>query len=247
MALLGFTPMLVGNRDWMNRVGSRAAQVKSAEVPEAKPSGRADATWVLIVANLVTFVLHFSMSSFQNTVIPLFAGSVLGLEAGAIGLALGASMVLRFVMSLVGGELSDRYGRRAILIPGLIIMGLGMLMFNAVTDLRGFWVAMVVLSMGRFGDNVPATVLADHTPSWRWSRLMGFSRAVGDLGLVLGPVAAGLSLQAFGYGTTTVLSAAMLWIGAMTVMVGVREVRQRQPILGGAGAWWRSRQGNDHL
>ena len=231
----------------MESGGSPAALVKSAETPEAKSSVRANANCVLIVANFVTFVLSFSMSGFQNTVIPLFAGSVLGLKAGAIGLALGVSTVLRFVMSLVGGEVSDRYGRRAILVPGLIVIGIGILMFNAVTDLRGFWVAMLVLSVGRFGNNVPATVLADHTPSSRWNLLMGFNRAVGDLGLVLGPVAVGLLLQAFGYGPTTILSAAMLWVGAITVIFGVPETRQRRPVLGGVRAIWRSRRGKDRL
>jgi MFS transporter, DHA1 family, multidrug resistance protein len=143
-------------------------------------------------------------------------------------------------MSLVGGELSDRYGRRVMLIPGLIVIGLGMLMFNAVTGVRGFWVAMVVLSLGRFGNNVPATVLADHAPSSRWSFLMGLNRAVGDVSFVLGPVAVGLVLQTFGYGPTTVLSAAMMWISALVVMVGVRETRPYQPILSRARALWRS-------
>jgi MFS family permease len=90
MALLAFTPMLVGNRDWMNRIGSATAQETSAEQSEEKLSVQTSSTWVLIVANLVTFVLFFSASGFQNTVIPLFAGSVLGLEAGTIGLALGS-------------------------------------------------------------------------------------------------------------------------------------------------------------
>jgi DHA1 family multidrug resistance protein-like MFS transporter len=245
MALLGFMPMLVGNHDWWNRVRTPVAQEKSPERPEAKPSVLVDPNRVLIVANLVTFVLHFSVSSFQNTVIPLFAGTVLGLEAGVIGLALGVSAVLRFVMSLVGGEVSDRYGRRAILVPGLIVIGIGILMFNAVTDLRGFWVAMLVLSIGRFGNNVPATVLSDHAQASRWNVLMGFNRAVGDLGFVMGPVAAGLLLQAFGYGPTTTVSAAMLWASAIAVMIGVPETRQRRSVLGGFRSMWRSRQRND--
>ena len=200
-------------------------------------------TGVLIVANLVTFVLTFSISGFQNTVVPLFAATVLGLEAGAIGLALGVSTVLRFVMSLVGGEVSDRYGRRAILIPGLLVMGLGILMFNAVTDLTGFWIAMVVLSLGRFGQNVPATVLADHTPATKWNVLMSIMGAVHDVGFILGPLVAGLLLEATGYASTAVLSAAMLWAGAAAVIVGVPETRQRRSILGGIRDIWRGRPG----
>jgi DHA1 family multidrug resistance protein-like MFS transporter len=242
MAMLGFVPMLVGNHDWWSRVQSPARQAKSPAKPEARPPARTDPTWILIVANLVTFILFFSMSGFQNTLVPLFAGTVLGLEAGAIGLALGITTVLRFVMSLVGGEVSDRYGRRAILVPGLIVIGIGILLFNAVTDVRGFWVAMIVLSLGRFGNNVPATVLADHTASSRWNLLMGLNRAVGDLGLIMGPVAAGLMVQSLGFGPTSVLSAGMLWVGAIAVIFGIPETRQRRPVLGGVGAIWRSRK-----
>jgi MFS family permease len=118
-------------------------------------------------------------------------------------------------------------------------------MFNAVADVGGFWVAMVVISVGRFGNNVPVSVLADHTPSSRWNLLMGINRAVGDLGLILGPIVAGLLLQTLGYGQSTVLWAVLLWISALTVMVGVREARERPPVLGGVRAMWSSRRRND--
>jgi MFS transporter, DHA1 family, multidrug resistance protein len=243
MALLGFVPMLVGNHEWWNRVGSPVAPKRPAQPAEAKPPSRSNVTGVLIVANLVTFVLTFSISGFQNTVVPLFAASVLGLEAGAIGLALGVSTVLRFVMSLVGGEVSDRYGRRAILIPGLVVMGLGILMFNAVTDLTSFWIAMIVLSLGRFGQNVPATVLADHTPASKWNVLMSIMGAVHDVGFIMGPLVAGLLLESTGYASTALLSAGMLWAGAAAVIVGVPETRQRRSLFGGIRAIWKGRSG----
>jgi MFS transporter, DHA1 family, multidrug resistance protein len=247
MALLGFLPMVVGNHDWWSRVRGQSTPMDTEERPIAKSPPPVDATGVVVVANLVTFVLFFSHSAFQNTVVPLFAGSVLGMDAGAIGLALGLSTVLRFVMSLVGGEVSDRYGRRAILVPGLITIGVGILMFDFVTDMRGFWIALLVLSIGRFGNNVPASVLADHAPPSSWNLLMGFNRAVGDLGLVVGPVAIGLALEAFGYGPSTIASAAMLWAGALAVVVGVPETRQRQPVLDGVRSAWRRHQGKDEI
>jgi len=233
-AVLGFLPMLLGPQDWIERVRvAQPVETHKVKGPTARrPEDPRRARQALFVANLVTFVLFFSVGGFQNTVIPLFGSQMLELEAGAIGLALGVSTILRFVMSLVGGELSDRFGRRAVLIPGLLVIGVGTLMFNLATNLTTFWLAIMVLSFGRFGNNVPATVLADHALPERWGLIMGLNRSVGDLGIVLGPVVMGLLLESQGYASATVFSAVLVWLCALAVAWGVSEVQPHRSLIG---------------
>lgn len=224
-ALLGFAPMVMGPQGWIAKVTAAPAKQQGGAKARGGSSDPARARRALWVANLVTLVSFFSVGGFQNTVAPLYGSTVLGLDPGTIGTALGISLILRFFMSLAGGELSDRYGRRAVLVPGLLIIGVGTLMFNWAGDLAGFWVAMLVLSFGRFGNNVPATVLADHADPQRWSYVMGLNRMVGDLGIVLGPVVMGLLLESQGFTATTVFSSAVVWVCMFAVVWGVSEVR----------------------
>jgi|GEM_PF-1524121 len=230
MALLAFVPMLKPKAGWIERLRQSASASDLPYEFKATSGSRNRALSALVVANVVSFVLFFSVGGFQNTVTPLYGSQILNLDPGAIGLALGVSTLLRFGMSIVGGELSDRFGRRVVLIPGLIVIGLGTLVLTMASDLVGFWIAIIVVSFGRFGNNVPATVLADHSPPNRWGLMMGVNRAVGDLGAVLGPVTMGLMLDSHGYGATMLFSAAIVWASALMVIVGVSESLPRQPI-----------------
>ena len=235
VALLGFLPMVAGPQEWIQKVKTGLKQEKRGRGPGVTGGGSAGrGRLALVVANIVTFVMFFSVGGFQNTIVPLFGSQVIHLEAGAIGLALGVSTLVRFVMSLVGGELSDRFGRRAVLIPGLLVIGVGTLMFSFATDGLTFWVALLVLSVGRFGNNVPATVLADHAPRDRWGLVMGINRSVGDLGIILGPLAMGLLLESHGYAATMVVSAIIVWLCVAAVAVGVSDSRRGKPASAGA-------------
>jgi MFS family permease len=237
VSLLAFAPMLNPGAAWIQKVRIKSAESRMPQPLLDAPTNRRVMLPALIVANVVTFVLFFSVGGFQNTVIPLFGSLILGLDAGVIGLALGLSTILRFVVSLVGGELSDRFGRRAVLVPGLILIGVGTLMFNFATGLTSFVMAILVLSVGRFGNNVPATVLADHAPKAQWSFLMGLNRSVGDLGVVFGPVAMGLLVESHGFGSTMLFSTGIVWVSALIAAAGVSETRAYQPILAPVRRW----------
>ncbi|MHB0869791.1 MAG: MFS transporter, partial [Chloroflexota bacterium] len=68
--------------------------------------------WNLLAINLTSFVFFFSMAGFRNSVVPLFGGKELGIGAGTLGLLLGGSAVVRFLVTLGSGVASDRYGRK---------------------------------------------------------------------------------------------------------------------------------------
>jgi MFS family permease len=228
-ALLGFLPMVIGNQDWLGRVKLVGEKV-ARRVAERKDAKVSNARTAMVVANVITFVMFFSVGGFQNTVVPLFGSNVIKLDSGTIGMALGLSTIIRFGMSLVGGELSDRYGRRAVLIPGLLVIGVGTLLFNFADSLATYCLALTVLSLGRFGNNVPATVLADHGSASRWGLIMGINRSVGDLGLIMGPITMGLILEWQGYPAAAIFSAGMAWTSVLAVIWGISEVGKHRSL-----------------
>jgi DHA2 family multidrug resistance protein len=109
--------------------------------------------------NLAIFQnLPFSTSMFASTLvtislygglflIPIYLQSLRGLSAYQAGLVLLPQSIASMVAVLLGGRLVDRFGVRAIVIPGLILMAISNVMLSSLTvDLpfSVFQIALVV-------------------------------------------------------------------------------------------------------
>ncbi len=187
--------------------------------------------WRIVAINSITLGLFFSAAGFLNTAAPMFGGTVLGLRPESIGLALAVGTVIRLFTSLGGAAISDRYGRRFVLIPALLILGTGTLSFNLVDSYPAFIAAVAFTGLGRLGNSVPVILLADILPADRVARFIGLNRFVGDFGFIAGPLLVGWLIDINGgYGAATLTVAGVLWAGAILALTVVREpARQRQP------------------
>jgi MFS family permease len=157
----------------------------------------------------VSVAMLFTLAAFPQTLVPIIGDERLGLGAGAIGLALGFGGACRLAGALGGGLVSDRVSRKAALVPGLaaVAAGAGLLAVHAGPWL---WLAAIALmSLGSFGISVAATMLADRTHAHGIGRRFGQFRFVGDGGVIVGPVVAGV-LYAHAGPTVAVLAVAAL-------------------------------------
>ena len=137
-------------------------------------------------------------------------------DALTIGLLVLVFSAAQFIMTPVLGALSDRYGRRPILLVSLFGTAIGHFMFGLAPSL-GFMFAARILD-GITGGNISAAqaYIADITPPEDRAKSFGLIGAAFGLGFMMGPAIGGLlstiSLQApaFAAGTlallTTVLS-----------------------------------------
>ena len=78
-----------------------------------------------IVLYGISFAIFFSLGAMPQTLVPIIGDRALGLGAAAIGLALGLGGLCRFVGSFAGGAVSDRFSRKAALVPGLALQAAG--------------------------------------------------------------------------------------------------------------------------
>jgi len=180
----------------------------------------------IIAAQFVTFALFFGASTFSSTFVPLFGKEVLGLSSFVLGLVLSMGASLRFVVSIGGGHVSDRWGRRILIVTGLVLTAIGMLIVTGSSGLTWFLFGMGLLSFGRIGNSVPNTVLADHLPQHRWGMAMAGNRFLGDLGLVLGPTVMGLIIDQAG------MTPAGLTLTAMVVISAIAALAIRETVAG---------------
>jgi len=150
---------------------------------------------------------------------PAFA-STYGIAPVAIGVLVTAFSLLQLLASPLWGALSDRIGRRPVLLIGLAGSTLSYLLFAAA---HGFWMLLasriVAGSMGATV-GVAQAYVADITPPERRAQSLGILGAAFGLGFILGPALGGVlyshSHSAAGLGAAAFCGAnvlaAFLWL-----------------------------------
>lgn len=200
---------------------------KIAEHDEAAVEARVrEVRPVLFSIDYATFALLFVTGGLVLTGIPLFGADRLGMDAAGIGLVLGIATALRFFIGLAGAELSDRVGRRVVLLSGMLLMIVPLLLFSLVDSVFWFVVVTWVLAAGRFGNSMPIAMLSDYAPPSRLGRLVAINRFVGDLGIVIGPLAVGILIDTWGFGPPFLAAAALI----STAAVGLWLTSGRVPV-----------------
>ena len=173
--------------------------------------------FALVVVNVATFTIFFANGALFQNAIPLFGGIRIGLGAATIGLILSAATMLRFVVGLIGGTLSDRYGRHMILLIGFVLLAITTTTFPLAGGLVGFTVASLLLSGTRLGNAVSVAMLSDRIGEDQAGRWVSVNRFVGDAGLLLGPAVTGAVIDAAGFEPAFWLTAGLAATAAATV------------------------------
>lgn len=162
--------------------------------------------------------------------LPFFAQS-LKAEAWQITLVFSAYSLGQFFAEPFWGRLSDRIGRKPVLLMTLIANALGYLMLAFVPNI---WLAIAVRLFTGLGAGNISTVqgyVADVTPPEQRAGRMGLIGAAFGLGFIVGPGLGGLLTQPqlgrLGYQLPIFLAAALAAIAAVGVVVFLRESRAK--------------------
>lgn len=145
---------------------------------------------VLAVLYLLPAVQFSIGAAIMQTLIPLLADGPLGIPVGVVGIALGLGAVGRFAGAMMAGQVSDRYGRRPALLPGLAIQVVGLLALMVSESVWAWWATILLVSVGSVTVNVGTTMLADLSGGSLGHRL-GVFRLTGDSAFVVAPLLAG--------------------------------------------------------
>jgi multidrug resistance protein len=148
-------------------------------------------------------------------VLPLlpFYAQDFGASPMIIGLLVAIHPGMQFVFGPIWGRLSDRVGRRPILLLGLVGSGLSYLLFGLATSL--WWLLASRIMQGIAGANVPVAqaYIADSTDVENRTRGMGLVGAAFGLGFIAGPAIGGVLVN-FGYAVPGLFAAALSILNA---------------------------------
>jgi DHA1 family multidrug resistance protein-like MFS transporter len=147
---------------------------------------------------ILTFTLFVVMLGY-GIVIPILPFYIESMDAGGteLGLLTASYAVMRLIFGPIWGSLSDRLGRKPILLIGIFGYVVTMLWFGLATELWMLFAARI-LSGILSSATAPTTMayIGDSTPEKERGGGMGLLGAAGGIGTIFGPVLGGFLAEA---------------------------------------------------
>ena len=148
-------------------------------------------------------------------VLPLYAEHF-GASPLVIGLLLGVYSLMQCICAPLLGKLSDRVGRRPVLLVSIIGTSIGFLLMGVANTLPLLFVARII--DGITGGNIATAqaYIADVTPPEQRSRGMGLIGAAFGLGFIFGPAIGGV-LSRWSLAAPFLFASALAAINALAI------------------------------
>ena len=201
---------------------------KAGKLEELRAALKDRAYQAAIGSNLITGFVIFGL---RSSVVPLFV--VEGLQRGASlsGIGFLVAAAVQAVFLLPAGRLADTRGRRPALLFGTIATAIGMALL-AGSDLAAntlgtaglagviiFLLSMAVQGFGgAFMGSAPAALVGDIMGGRRGGVVIATFQMMSDVGAIVGPLIAGLLVDAFDYDWAFAAGAALALIPIILVL-----------------------------
>lgn len=109
------------------------------------------------------------------------------------GILLGMSSLFGLIGSTVGGALTDKFGRKQLILFGLVFSAVSTLTFGLVNDLNALYPLMVVVGLlSSVAHPAHDAMIADILPENQRQEGFGVLRVVGNLSWIIGPTIGGV-------------------------------------------------------
>jgi MFS family permease len=177
--------------------------------------------WVLILGVFIDRVGGALLFPF----ITLYITGKFGVGMTTVGVLFGLMSLANVIGGVIGGALTDRLGRKNMLLFGLVISGLSSLVMGVVGAFELF--SAVVLFVGLFasiGGPAGQAMVADLLPEEKRAQGFGILRVVANLAVTIGPMIGGL-LAARSYMFLFVSDAVTSTITAVIVYLAIQETK----------------------
>lgn len=153
----------------------------------------------------------------------LYAASV-GVPAWQIGIVLGVQLISVVAAKPFMGTLSDRFGRGAIILPGLVLEIAALGLLPAAHEVVGLALLSLVYGIGfAMVTSSTSALVADFAQRGQLGSSIGVLRTIMDIGQTIGPLLTGFVIGVWGYRIAFPTLAVIL---ALTAIVFMRVPRE---------------------
>jgi MFS family permease len=166
---------------------------------------------------------QFMLNGTLNAFLPLFGREAIGLSALELGWLFGLQTLTTLAVRPVLGRISDRAGRRGVIVAGLAVCSTAVLLISIAGTPRAL-VAAVVLYAAGVATTTAATsaYVTDITRRARYGAAHGVFGTIYDVGDAFGPIAAGMLVAWVGYARMFQVMALAAAAMALAFAVGTR-------------------------
>ncbi|MFD1851966.1 MFS transporter [Oceanobacillus bengalensis] len=141
------------------------------------------------------------------------------------GLTFGVTFVAAFIFSPIWGRIGDKYGRKFILIFSAVGIGVSVFLMGFATNVWQLF--LLRLFMGIVTGFIPMSqaFITTQTPKEVAGRVLGTLQTGNITGALMGPMLGGILADTFGYSSTFKWVAITIFISALLVLFGIKEVK----------------------
>jgi DHA1 family multidrug resistance protein-like MFS transporter len=217
------TPATSDEADRRSPAEAHAAAVAATAVDRAvllrTLSSRA---FILIV--FVSFAQFVGRTGALFTVAPLLGTEDIGLSSSQIGYALTLVNALNIMTIYFSGAFADRFGRKRVIVPAMLVEGIGLALFAYSGSYPLFLLSAATWGFGSgISGPAPAAYVTDLAPSEVRARVFGYFRSLSDAGYIVGPLALGWIATRWGYDAPLLLTAGMILLAGALFAVFAPE------------------------
>ena len=181
-------------------------------------------------ALLSNFATGWSLFGLRFALVPLFVDEGLNQTPAVAGLALAAFAIGNVSVVMYSGRLSDRIGRRPLLIGGLLLSGITTAVLGLTDSAPMFFAAAVIAGVASGVYNSPQqAAVADIIGKARGGPAIATFQMMSDFGSIVGSFGVGVLAQQLSYGWAFGISGAILLLAGIGWMFAP-ETRDQSPV-----------------
>jgi MFS family permease len=155
----------------------------------------------------------------------LYVAQKFGVGMTEVGLIFGVWSASSLVGSMIGGALADKFGRKTVIIFGLLSSATSGILMGLVTNISSFYIlALVAGVFSEVGHPASQAMVADLLSVGKRAEGFGILRVVANLSMTLGPVIGG-ALAGYSYMLLFIIDALASTITALIFLAAIPETK----------------------
>jgi MFS transporter, DHA1 family, multidrug resistance protein len=188
-------------------------------------------TSAVLTAAAVEATMYLGFGAFLGF-LPLYAKTA-GLDDAQIAVVLAVQLTVTLLAKPFAGKLSDRFGRKPVIVLGLLACAAALPLIFRITSFIGLITVVPLLGLG-IAAVTPATnaLIADLVAARRLGTGMGVFGTIWDIGEAAGPILAGVLIGQIGYepafDAIAAIIAAVAVIFAARVRIAMTPIRSAE-------------------
>lgn len=173
---------------------------------------------------LVLFLTVFIHLVGFGIVIPLlpYYAEVYGANGVTVGMLVASFSLMQFLFTPMWGRVSDRIGRRPVLLGSLAVTGVSYLLFAQAESLAALFASRILAGIAGAAISTAQAYVADTTEPSRRTHGMGLIYAAFGAGFIFGPAIGG-ALSRFGYSVPGYAAAGLAFFAAALALALLPE------------------------